>query len=591
MDSLSLCSAVKKITFPASITVTSTTPQIHSSLLSSSSSSSSSVLSEAVVIAECELHIAPDAKVYGDGFQMLSQTAGTFAHPKAIGRCPDNNAEYRIYPQAANQRYYNYLVIEDGERYVLFGFTSCHRFAGYFECQDNKIIVCIDGENCAIPADETNHISLENWVVLSSETLADLYTRYAALINIDHPSKKNTTQAAPIGWCSWYAYYAGVSAADIQRNVDHMQGDNHDIEWVLLDDGYQAFMGDWLSPSDHFSGGVQQVLTALKAQGKKVGIWLAPFIAEPKSTIFRQHPEWFVRDVDGELLRADKVTYGGWRCTPWYILDTSHPEVLVHLTHVVKTMQQQWGVDLFKLDANYWGTLKGQRYQSSCTGVEAYRLGMKAIAEGAGDAWLLGCNAPMWPSLGLVDAMRVSDDVERNSYRFNQIAKETFYRSWQHRQLWQIDPDCATFIDLQQTNNVEAQAADSHSYSFHRNALLASGGLLLSGDPLAQWNSFAHQSFLQLVQRQHYSQQAAVFDDLNLTTAKLPLNHSDGSVQQLQFVFNYIDEPAKTVTLHAGQATDWFDYWSGECVAKNSQTYKVFLVAGLASHVVYTVSR
>lgn len=32
----------------------------------------------------------------------------------------------------------------------------------------------------------------------------------------------------------------------------------------------------------------------------------------------------------------------------------------------------------------------------------------------------------MWPSLGLVDAMRVSDDVERHSHRFEQIAKETF---------------------------------------------------------------------------------------------------------------------------------------------------------------------
>lgn len=128
------------------------------------------------------------------------------------------------------------------------------------------------------------------------------------------------------------------------------------------------------------------------------------------------------------------------------------------------------GVELFKLDANYWGTLKGLRYQSGVTGVEAYRMGMQAIAQGAGEAWLLGCNAPMWPSLGLVDAMRVSDDVERRRQRFAQIAKETFYRSWQHRQLWQIDPDCATLVSLAD------QATDLASYEFHRNVLLACGG-------------------------------------------------------------------------------------------------------------------
>ncbi|KKX61965.1 alpha-galactosidase, partial [Vibrio parahaemolyticus] len=145
---------------------------------------------------------------------------------------------------------------------------------------------------------------------------------------------------------------------------------------------------------------------------------------------------------------AEDVTYGGLRCTPWDILDTSNPEVQDHPTHVVSVLRLEWGVELFKLDATYWGTLKGKRSQSGITCAAAYRLGMEAIARGAGDARLLGCNAPMWPSLGLVDAMRVSDDVDRHTHRFEQIAKETFLRSWQHRKLWQIDPDCATLTSL-----------------------------------------------------------------------------------------------------------------------------------------------
>lgn len=142
-----------------------------------------------------------------------------------------------------------------------------------------------------------------------------------------------------------------------------MTGENKNIEWVLLDDGYQAYMGDWLTPSERFSDGIQTVIAKIKQQGKQPGIWLAPFIAEPSSEIFKQHPNWFVCHQEGELLKAETVTYGGWRCTPWYILDTSHPEVQEHLTSVVKTMREEWGVELFKLDANYWGTLKGVRYQ------------------------------------------------------------------------------------------------------------------------------------------------------------------------------------------------------------------------------------
>ncbi|CSB54218.1 alpha-galactosidase [Vibrio cholerae] len=57
-------------------------------------------------------------------------------------------------------------------------------------------------------------------------------------------------------------------------------------------------------------------------------------------------------------------------------MDCSHPDVQEHLTQVVKTLREEWGVELFKLDANYWGTLQGQRFQSGVTGVEAYRMGM-----------------------------------------------------------------------------------------------------------------------------------------------------------------------------------------------------------------------
>ena len=35
--------------------------------------------------------------------------------------------------------------------------------------------------------------------------------------------------------------------------------------------------------------------------------------------------------------------------------DTSKQEVQIHLTEVIHTMREEWGVELFKLDANYWG--------------------------------------------------------------------------------------------------------------------------------------------------------------------------------------------------------------------------------------------
>ena len=203
---------------------------------------------------------------------------------------------------------------------------------------------------------------------------------------------------------------------------------------------------------------------------------------------------------------------------------------------------------------------------------------MEAIIEGAGEAFILGCNAPMWPSLGMVDAMRVSDDVERCATRFEQIAKETFYRSWQHRKLWQIDPDCATFVSLPN------QATERRNYQFHRDALLACGGLLLSGDPLDELTPFAKRSLAKLIIRHRHNQESARFSALNLHHAYLPLTDRN----DLHCLFNYRGR-ARDVTLTANYPVYWYDYWTGEkLVAEPTPVLEVELEAGLSSRAIIT---
>lgn len=324
------------------------------------------------------LDVESDARLVGDGFQMLSQASGTLSHIQEVGRCPDNNLSYRIYPHDAPKRFYNTLMIEAAGRYLLFGFTSCQRFAGFFEVHRHPqhwvLSAFIDGEETRPQRLITNQ--LESVICLEGESMSELYQAYAEAISRQHPPRPHLKDPAPMGWCSWYAYYAEVTEQDIKENVAILAERHPELEWVLLDDGYQAFMGDWLTPSQKFPSGIEQVIADIRAQGKKPAIWLAPFIAEADSAVFRQHPDWFVKNAAGQPLKAEEITYGGWRCTPWYVLDCSHPDVQEHLTQVVKTLREEWGVELFKLDANYWGTLQGQRFQSGVTGVEAYRMGM-----------------------------------------------------------------------------------------------------------------------------------------------------------------------------------------------------------------------
>ena len=43
-----------------------------------------------------------------------------------------------------------------------------------------------------------------------------------------------------------------VTQSHVLDNIKHMKGELESLDYVLLDDGYQAFMGDWLTPSDKF---------------------------------------------------------------------------------------------------------------------------------------------------------------------------------------------------------------------------------------------------------------------------------------------------------------------------------------------------
>src|SRR5207247_10087331 len=173
-------------------------------------------------------------------------------------------------------------------------------------------------------------------------------------------------------------------------------------------------MGDGRGTGAAVGGDGRRVLQEIRARGFQPAIWVAPVAAEEKSRVFEQHRDWFVKDAGGAPLRSDLVTYGGWRRGPWYVLDGTHPEVQQHFEHVFRTMRQEWGCTYFKLDANFWGAIHGGlHHDSKATRIEAYRHGMQAILRGAGDSFMLGCNHPIWASLGLIHGLLSLNDILR----------------------------------------------------------------------------------------------------------------------------------------------------------------------------------
>ena len=499
-----------------------------------------------------DMPFAPDTKVYGEGYSKLAQYGGTVTDCRLTGSYSDYK-HYRFPKPDGVQQVYNMAVFSpDGQAPVLIGFASCHRFCGCIRFNETLLQVALNCENITVDAGET--IRLEQ-IYAEQGDKNKILKHFAAAIAENHP--KLDFPEIPSGWCSWLVYGANVTAENIYDNLRAIRQHNLDLKYIQIDDGYQAHMGDWLDCTDKFKGGVKQVCLDIKAQGFEPAMWVAPFIAEKNSHVFTEHPDWFVKDDDGNPLCSADVTFGGWRCGPWYMLDPTHPEALEHLKTVFRTMHDEWKVTYYKLDANMWGAMPfGHRYDDTKTSVEAYRIGMAAIVEAAGsDSFILGCNAPMWPSIGAVHGMRVTNDNTRRWDRFTHLARECFTRNWQNGNLWINDPDTVllqnkitSVVGPDGTETFAEGSVTRDEFLFNAAYTMASGGMVLSSDNIAalrEENAAILGKLLPPVPT------AAEFDDDSYTVGKAVLD--DG--RTMLYVFNFTDDEREIrVPLHGKTA-------------------------------------
>lgn len=289
---------------------------------------------------------------------------------------------------------------------------------------------------------------------------------------------------APTLWCSWYHYFTTVSQADIEENLQAIDELELGIDVVQIDDGYQAELGDWLELSARFAS-LRDVVARIHDHGHQAGIWVAPFLVGHASATFRDHPDWL----------HDGVSAGwGWD-QDIAALDAASPGGEGYLRRVFETLRDV-GFDFYKLDFVYAGALDGPRED----GIATYRHGLRTIREAVGpEAYVLGCGAPILPSVGLVDAMRIGPDISHHVEPVDgdqsQPAQRTAARSgreraWQHARFWVNDPDC--LIAATATQDRERWAEHVAAY----------GGLRASSDRLRELDDWGLAATRRLVTRQ-----------------------------------------------------------------------------------------
>jgi alpha-galactosidase len=395
-------------------------------------------------------------------------------------------------------------VLGDDATRIALGFDGGHRHDGTFRLRrgdDGRPELWIEaflGDAVLAPGEQRQ---LHDVLIEEGDSASALLGRWAD--EVGHRGGARVTGQLLAGWCSWYHYFHEVTEADLRHNLALAAGGGWPFDVFQLDDGYQAAIGDWLHTNESFPSTIDTIASDIAAAGFRPGLWLAPFLAAPDSSVVRDHPDWVARRrsrPDEPLWTWWNPSWGGGQRGFMYGLDPSRPEVLEHLERLARDVVDA-GFTYLKLDFTFSPSVDGGWFDESWTPAQRVRAGFDAIRRGAGDdAFLLGCGVPLAHVVGVVDANRIGQDVAPRwepgleavpGYLGTQPATRHAYvntltRAFQHRRLWLNDPDCV----MLRTTATDLTPSAVRTWA---RVVGLSGGLALVSDDLAQLGPDARQ--------------------------------------------------------------------------------------------------
>lgn len=204
------------------------------------------------------------------------------------------------------------------------------------------------------------------------------------------------------GYSSWYNRYQDICEQTILEDLDGCKKIFEKGDLFQIDDGWEPAVGDWLEEdSTKFPSSMKSMTEQIHSAGFRAGLWLAPFVAEKKSQVYSQHPDWFLK-------KDNEKYYCGCNWSGFYALDIDNQEVQEYIRKTMNRVLNEWDYDLVKLDFLYAVAPFGNDKET-----RAGRMirSMKFLREVCGDKLILGCGVPVMPSFGTVDYCRIGCDV------------------------------------------------------------------------------------------------------------------------------------------------------------------------------------
>ena len=404
--------------------------------------------------AEMPYEFKKDDRFFGNGYQSWTKTREYLAdeimrgviklsdiseYTKGIARKTGDSWMIKYSEKPGEFHSHCYTYIRNGESMKLWGSLTEKSGFTYFrvKMKENRFYFCKDLEGKKV----TEPIQVFD-IVYFEGGYEEVFDNYFGMW--DMPETRGGMMS---GYTSWYNYFQKIDENIILRDLDGLDPYQDQVSIYQIDDGYETYIGDWLDDNpSKFPHGMKYIADKIHDKGYKAGIWLAPFNCQKISRMAKEHPDWLIKDTNGKPM-IGCIAWGG-----AYTFDIYNEEVREYLRKVFDVVLNEWGYDMVKLDFLYSQCIKPRHGKSRG---EIMCDAMAFLRECVGDKLILGCGVPIGAAIGVVDACRISCDVDLTYkgkfYSRIQVANEmlnarsainnSIFRRHMNGRVWMNDPD------------------------------------------------------------------------------------------------------------------------------------------------------
>jgi len=269
---------------------------------------------------------------------------------------------------------------------------------------------------------------------------------------------------------TWAPFTTSINASMVKEIADSLVGTG--VEYLVIDDGWQDYWGDWNADKDKFPDGLKPVCDHIRSKGMKPGLWISFAAAKAESKAFEKYEEYAVKDIDGNPVNlhtsgSNPITMN--ILSPWYD----------YIKERIFTIVEDNGIEYLKIDlamvksAYVMDVEQSGSYDSTAQykGREEFLylsyLKLMGFFDELSDAFpelIIDCTFELWGDWHIIDYALVKhadvDWISNFGAAPPQGSRDIRWLSWHHGS---VVPTSCMIIGNQQMD------AENHEFSFLSN--------------------------------------------------------------------------------------------------------------------------